>query len=148
MGYSVKAVKSFQGREGYGFECTLYLDGKKIGTVTDTAGGGMVDFYLDKGEEKKLDDFCLTLPKWGSEFGDGKKEYDTDKDIYVTELVNRFEQDKKWKRACKKQTIFIVEGMEKGKFYTQKTPFNELTKASIIKEFKGKKVEFINERYL
>ena len=29
--YTVKNVKNFQGREGDGFECSLYKDGKRIG---------------------------------------------------------------------------------------------------------------------
>ena len=48
--YTVKNVKSFQGLEGQGFECSLYKDGKKIGTCTDTASGGEIDYYIDEEE--------------------------------------------------------------------------------------------------
>jgi len=141
--YTVKNVKSFQGREGYGFECSLYRDGKRIGTVTETASGGMVDFYLDKGEEKILDDFCKTLPKWGSEFGD--REYDTDKDIFITNLVNKWEEQKRLKKLCKNKTAFTIDCMKKGECYTINTPYNSITKANLEKEYKGKGLVILNE---
>ena len=151
--YTVKNVKSFRGMEGYGFECSLYKDGKRIGTVTDTADGGMLNFYFnDRSEEKILDDFCKTLPKWGSEYGN--TEYDTDADIFVNNLVNKFEEDKRWKKKCKTKTIVKVtpnDSLKKKEIWEYKRDFQTVTpeiRQNIVKQYPDANVEFINERYL
>lgn len=43
-GYTVKGVKSFRGNEGYGFNATLYKDGKAIAFVYDDANGGCYSY--------------------------------------------------------------------------------------------------------
>ena len=43
--YEVKNVKTFTGREGQGFECTLYRNGKSVAKVVNTADGGEIDIY-------------------------------------------------------------------------------------------------------
>ena len=145
MVYTVKNIKSFQGREGYGFECSFYKDGKRIGTVTDTADGGMIDFYLDKGEKEILDTHCLTLPKWGSEYGD--KEYFTDADIFITGLVSDFEKQKQYRKWCKKDTVTVFRTNEdkKGSYRVKPVPYNELVKTCLEKKCKGKGLIIVNE---
>jgi hypothetical protein len=67
--YSVKNVKNFMGREGYGFNCTLYRNGKKVGTcIDDASGGGMYpvdwDRKVDRKEEQRLlNEHIKSLPK-------------------------------------------------------------------------------------
>ena len=63
MKYTVKNVKSFMGREGYGYSCSLYKDGKNIGTVTDTADGGEADPQFKHLEErvKELRDYVKLI---------------------------------------------------------------------------------------
>ena len=143
--YAVKNVKSFMGREGGGYECSLYKNGKRIGTVTDTAGGGMVDFYLNKGEKEILDAHCLTLPKWGSEFGDGKNEYDTDCDIFLSQLVRKFDEQKQYKKWCKKQTVFSIDGDKDGHFRTINKVFDANVKAHLVKKYPDCGLRIINE---
>ena len=65
-GYTLKTVKNFMGREGYGFSANLYYNGKRIGEVTDTANGsGEIDIYLDmdsRDQHKEVDtDFLERL---------------------------------------------------------------------------------------
>ena len=145
--YTVKNVKDFIGREGHGYECSLYKDGKRIGRVTDTAGGGMVDFYLDKGEKEILDTHCKTLPKWGKEYGDS--EYDTDCDHFVTSLVSAFEANahkmKQYRKWCKNQTVFRVVGDKDGEFRTLSQPYTESIKAHLEKKFVGQGLVIVNE---
>jgi hypothetical protein len=49
MNLTVKNVKTFTGREGIGFNCDLYLDGKQIAQVLNDAGGGMFYYSGVKG---------------------------------------------------------------------------------------------------
>ena len=141
--YKVKNVKSFQGLEGYGYECSLYKDGKKVGTVTDTAGGGMVDFYLDKGEKEILDAHCMTLPKWGSEYGDN--EYDTDCDIFLGSLVEDFDRQKQYRKWCRKSTVFRIDGDKKGNFRTLPHHYTTQMKFQLEVKYKGKGLVIVNE---
>lgn len=53
-GVSLKAIKTFEGCEGTGFSANMYVDGKKIGSVTDSAYGGQMDFFFDSKEGEKL----------------------------------------------------------------------------------------------
>ena len=143
MSYTVKNVKSFQGREGDGFKCSLYLDGKKIGTVIDTADGGMVDFYLDNGEKEKLDAHCLTLPKVKSKyFLNGLT---VDADIFVSELVSKYEVKQKIKRWCKTKTVFRLDDDKEDSYNVLKIPFSDKVKEHILKEYAGKNPIIMNE---
>ena len=44
MAYSVRNVKQFRGREGHGFNATLYRDNVKVALVMDAANGGEYRF--------------------------------------------------------------------------------------------------------
>lgn len=113
--YAVKNVKSFMGHEGYGFNCNLYRDGKKIGFCIDDAGGG--EMYpiewaknVDRKEEQALlDTHIKSLPKVKSEYGDGTMELTIDTGWFVSALVEKFEHDKnvrKVQRQCRGKTLF------------------------------------------
>ena len=91
-----------------------------------------------------MSDFCKTLPKWGSEFESGK-EYNTDKDIFVTDLVNAYEKKKKIKRMCRNKTVFTMNGMKENEYYTIHIPFNDITKAKLEKKYKGRGLVLLNE---
>jgi hypothetical protein len=159
--YAVKAVKSFTGREGYGFECSLYREGKKVGTVTDTASGGQIDFYLNKGEEEILDKHCASLPKeqWSEDSGLTKAQWDEywkggkeiDKDGFVTSLVTKWEERKQFKTICRTKTVVKVvpnNSMEKTQHYTYKIKFDQISvqlREKIIAEYPNATVSFVNE---
>lgn len=113
--YSVKNVKSFQGREGYGFECSLYRDGKKIGTVTDTANGGCYDFYLKGNEDTLLNLYCLQLQAEAIEEDAEQWEKDLyplgrfiDPETLVGRLVSEYENTQRLRRKCRTLTLFTL----------------------------------------
>jgi hypothetical protein len=67
--YSVTGIKSFRGREGYGFNATLHRDGRKVAFVIDEANGGCFryewlgkDVATRQADEQALADYCATLP--------------------------------------------------------------------------------------
>ena len=145
MIYTVKNVKGFQGLEGYGYECSLYKDGKKIGTITDTANGGMADYYLDKGEKEILDKHCETLPKIVDKYiPDGME---VDADMFVGGLVDKYEADKQIKRWCKTQIVYTLKGDEENSYRTIKAVFSPKTKELMEKKFANKGLVILNERY-
>lgn len=145
--YEVKNVKSFMGREGYGYECTLYKDGVRIGTVTDTADGGCADYYLNKGEKELLDTYCKTLPKVdsGLDCGDEDSTIDVDADIFVARLVDEYEKSKEMRGWCRKGTIFRINGMEEGRYRSLKSKFSQQVKEYLEKKYAGQGLVIMNE---
>ena len=80
-------------------------------------GGGGADLYAplenqDRGEfTSSLNDlinYCLTLPKWGSEFG-GEDNMDVTPEILIGNLVNDILDTKKLKKALKAKVLFVNE---------------------------------------
>jgi len=151
--YSVKNVKSFMGHEGMGFNCTLYRNGKRVGTCLDDAGGG--DMYpiswlstVDRKEEQRLLDAHLkTLPKVKSSYGDKKMELTIDEGWFVTELVNNWEKDKevrKIQRQCQTKTLFRQPDMNKGAYYVSNILFSKNVGQNLRKKY-GEDIEIFNE---
>lgn len=141
MEYTVKNVKSFQGMEGYGFSCSLYRKGMKIGTVTDTASGGMIDFYLNEGEKGVLDTYCSTLPVRKIK----EMTIPTDCDIFISGLVEKWEKLKQYTRWCKKQTIFRVDGDKKDEYRVISKFYDDKVKNHLEKKYKDKGLVIVNE---
>lgn len=143
MAYAVKGVKTFRGREGEGYNATLYRDGKKVAFVTDDASGGQLDIDwedihaprttvqvegYEKGkshpvnmtpEEKALHDHCLPLPDRLCSFlgRDGKPVMmRVTPEIFVEDLVNDYILLKDAAKLTKGKVAFL----DKGKIYTIK----------------------------
>lgn len=147
MDYMVKNVKTFMGHDGDpsgGMECTLYLGKKRLGTVVDDSWGGGLQFHIDDNDMEKLNAFCKTLPKWGSEFGEG--EYDTDADIFVDGLVKDFLTAKTMKRKCKGKTLWKTKDQKDGAYWELKIKFTEKIKSDLLAKYPN--IDFFyNEKY-
>ena len=146
--YTVKGIKSFQGMEGYGYECSLYKDGKRIGTVTDVAdGGGMLQCNLKDGEEAALEAYCKTLPKHHFE-ADGKDHtFDVDPCIFVSELVDNFEEEKRHKRLCKTKTVYLLHDSPES-LWSIKRAYTEQVEQQLKDKHGDNLKEIINKRYI
>lgn len=60
--WSVKNVKSWEGHEGLGTQCSVYRNGKKVAIFLDDANGGDADFrWLDTGD---LVDITIMAPDY------------------------------------------------------------------------------------
>jgi len=90
------------------FSANLYLDGKKLGEVVNRGCGGSHEYSFGYGKDHdKMDEWCKSnLPKWGSEFEEGK-EYDTDLEMHLSELVNEFNVNKHMKSLLKRRIVII-----------------------------------------
>ena len=150
--YAVKNVKTFMGREGHGYECSLYKDGKKIGTVTDTANGGEVDFYLNDGEKKNLDVYCAALPLEPCTYDFMRADYPdgvpVSCDALVGRLIDEFDTHKRNKKVCKTKTMVKVVKNGKDVFYTYNAPFSIKLRDFIKKrDYPTTDVVWMNEVY-
>ena len=145
LDYNVKGVKSFRGMEGYGFNATLFRGKVKIAFVIDEANGGCYHYdWFDRAEDKRLRDYCETLPK--------EAVYDmeiaVDPDILVSELVERYENDKKFSRLCKVSTLFRLKGDPEGQYQVyKKVPYNEAMKKHLVEKYGDTVEEILNEKY-
>lgn len=137
MKYTVKNVKSFTGREGYGYSCSLYKDGKRIGTVTDTADGGPADLYLNSRElEQELRDYVDTLPSFKFQDMDIPQSVET----FLDSLIDDFQNAKQLAKLTKDNWVYRFKSKE-GKFISFS---NKLSKAAIEQKFADQIIECLN----
>ena len=150
--YSVKNVKSFQGREGYGFNCNLYRNNRKIGfCMDDASGGGMypIDWAgnIDRQEEQQLLNAHLeTLPPVDSDFGGDPLRID--EGWFVEELVNEAERQKdlrKMRRQCQTKTLFRLDGDNRGAYHILNAPCDEATRRHLQRHYGERVTEIFND---
>ena len=156
--YTINALKSFVGREGYGFNCNLLRNGKKVAFVQDMADGGEIRFdwicpknclpvecehndgtkYTENRnvEEILLRNHISTI----EEYKEGSR---GDMDCFVAGLVDEYENEKKNKAKCKKNIMFRSSD---GHTYSVKGQYNEQNKKTLMARYPDI-VEFINERF-
>lgn len=168
--YSVKAVKTFVGTDGYGYNAALCRNGKKVAFAVQDGGGGPAMVYWEdreaareevkiknyKGEtvpvrvtpeEGLLLRFIGTLPPIPPpEFPD-LGPYDVDIELFVEELVNDFDFERRAKRLCKKKTLFRVVGDKAGEWRTLNIPYSNAVRKELGLRYGGKIEEVINERF-
>ena len=168
--YEVKGVKTFKGMEGAGFSANLYRDGKKVAEVVDSAHGGDFDYqFLDRKEPKvevkvinlsnktysyqgtpeeaKLAEYVSGMT-FVSEF-DGKS-YSKGVDGFMDELINNYENDKRFKRLCKTSIVVKLKSSKEDEFFTFKGKYCPNAKIQIEgwAKKKGEEIiEIVNERY-
>jgi len=151
--YSVKNVKSFQGREGYGFNCTLYRNGKKVGSCIDDASGGEMypiswERNVDaEAEQKLLDEHITTIPKVKT---DRDIELTVNEGWFVTDLVTYFELQRdvrKMAKQCKTKTLFRTPEQNRGSYSIIPSPCDDRMREHIRKKYGDAEIfnDVINE---
>ncbi len=107
----------FASHETNCFEATVWINGKRAFLASNDGHGGS-DYYapLDGQDRAEfhgllndLINHCLTLPKWGSEFG-GEDNMDVTPEILIGNLVNDMLDTKRLKKLLKKKVLFVSEG--------------------------------------
>ena len=125
--YSIKNLKSFMGMEGYGFNVNLYRGKKKVAFVIDEGNGGMINidwllneqpldwndkkacdkWHNDKQEEmERLEKHCATLPILDTSIPNFTLTVDCE--LFISELVNKFEKEKDLIKMMKKDIRLIL----------------------------------------
>lgn len=152
MNYTIKGLKSFIGQEGYGYNVSLYRDGKRVAFIIDDASGGEVDFqWLDWKGGHSLEEMTLLKfleGKMSPPCFEGDTESQMDPSGFVASLIDDYEIDKKLRALCKKNTLIRITGDPEDSYRTIKKPFSPAVRERVIKlvQDSGKEViEFINE---
>jgi hypothetical protein len=172
--YSVKSVKSFMGREGYGFNANLYRGKKKIAFVRDDASGGEVDVDWTCGkppmnrddypteeasqqawaeyhqanqvEKDLLETHLNTLPPAPSSY-EGVEPLTIDEGWFVTDCVSKYEADRdlrKMKKQCSAKTLFRKSDAGYGQYQILNSPCDDSVRARLHRDF-GNDVEIFND---
>jgi hypothetical protein len=170
--YTVRGVTSHKGHEGEPLaQCTICRDGKKVAEYHDGDWGGGGEFfwgderapkvkrtiprYDDKGtieidvtpEEGllwdhvagKTTDICKGLE------GVEPMIRSLNPELFVSDLIDDFLQNRKYRKEAKTHTIFRLQGDVEGNYWTLKRPFNLPTKQWLQNKYGARLVEIINE---
>jgi len=124
---TLKNVKTFIGREGYGLNATIYVDGIKTAFIMDDASGGEPDY--DVFNEEKFDEvkaYCEAQPETPMVIG-GEPIFRDDKPLMVKltldELVdnafNIIQRENFKKKLERKMLNHIMWGIPGGKTYKE-----------------------------
>jgi len=131
----IKKLKTFRGMEGMGYNCEVWIDGKKAGSCTDDAHGGALRFEHDWNKETlaRLDAYATSLPPipFGAELGGGT--YQPDADHVIAKAVDEHDFTKKAKRWIKSGKVVVRDGDE---VFTYKAPLTDALRAKIAKDSK------------
>lgn len=104
MNIELKNIKysNFASEETSCFDATIYIDGKKVGTVENDGQGGSNNYHpFHIGE--MLNAHAKTLPK--IKYGDD--EFDQDADTIINDLLTQHLYAKDLKRAMSKRIMFV-----------------------------------------
>ena len=155
MTYTIKSLKSFIGIEGHGFNVVLCRDSKPVAFVCDDASGGEISFdwydnkeapvvinginylnapysYNGTPEEKIFMEYVSTLTRWCDY---EKKDVVMTGDVFVSNIIEKFEQEKQMKRWCKTKVVFRTPDMKEGEYHTIKGIYDERIKAHIASKY-------------
>jgi hypothetical protein len=106
MKYQVKNLKTFNGRDGGGFEASLYKDGKRIATVFNEGCGGCTYYdFTDRTIEEAVRAELKALAVQNDPSCEGYAEAD---DLYIDHLLDCYENN----RVAKKGILFKVDGLQ------------------------------------
>ena len=115
MKIELKNIKhsEFASQETHCFQATIYLDGKRVGTVENQGHGGC-DFVHPHQVAQQIDDYAKTLPKTVCDFIDpetGKPaEMEQSHETIFGEIVNNWLVAKDLKRAMSKRVLYLKDG--------------------------------------
>lgn len=145
MNITLKNVKiaEFLSEETTAFSATIYLDGKRVGTASNQGHGGPNFYHFDDPQlEGKLEAWAKTLPEVTYQ---GIK-LTMNLDLVIDEIMTKHEENKRFARACKKQTLFLLEGDDEAKGWrTVKAPYGDRVQTFLDGKYGNKVVRILNK---
>jgi hypothetical protein len=124
------------------FSATIYIDGKRAATCGNRGNGGP-NFYdfKDHTLRKSFEDYCKSLPY------EGPYDLKMDAELYISELLMKWEENHQIKKWCKKKTIFRLKGDKKDQWRTYATPYHPDFGKKIRAKHGDQLEEIGNERF-
>lgn len=120
MKIELKGIKHYPSlsEETNCYEASLYVDGKKIGTVSNRGTGGCDSFYGDHAACAAANDWCkANLPTYTFEIGGEHHTNPTDIEMHCASLLEDHIVTKELTAAMKKTALFILSD-ERGLYRT------------------------------
>ena len=170
--YEIKNLKTGPSREwgpNGAVSCTLYRDGKRVAKFFDAGDGGEAEIeWLDR-DKPKVDITIINYMENEYTYKGTPEEkilaehtkdmfYDRESssgnplrmgmDGFIFKLIEAFEEEKQYKRWCKKQTCFRLKGDEEGSWRTIGVSFNlPWVKPHLVAKYGDQIEEILNERF-
>jgi pyruvate/2-oxoglutarate dehydrogenase complex dihydrolipoamide dehydrogenase (E3) component len=129
--FTIKNVKTWSTDDGGGYQFSLYVDGKKFAIVTNDGWGGTVN--VDCIFKSQLESLVQYVSQFKVEY-EGQT-FDKTLDIFMDELLNEYEMNKKLQRAKKKGIAFKLLTDSKDVFRTLNVLDMEKAKAYLDAKF-------------
>ena len=172
MSYTIKNVKKFRGMEGTGFNLNLLRDGKKVAFVMDEGCGAEPCFeWVDEAKPKvdvpwlNFQQEPISILRCSPEeaalyeslrgqtikmdnFRGGTITMAVDPEMFVGDLFEKYENDKRFARLCKTKTLFRLKGDKEGEWRAltvHGVSFNKAAKDKIISKYGDQVEEILNE---
>lgn len=133
MKIELKAIQysEFASEETSCYQANLYVNGKKIGTVSNAGKGGCDSFYGDQTAYKEADEWCkANLPKWTLD-GVSDEPHDTDLEHHCSDLLTTWLYTRDLKRAMRGKILFKLDD---GALYQVKHRTDTATAAAQVQE--------------
>jgi hypothetical protein len=121
------------------FAATVYIDGKKAGTVSNDGHGGC-NRYEPWSMQKKLDEHAKTLPPWKSSVDDTMNPQDAD--ILIGDLLDAHMLLKELRSALRTRVLSLRKD-KPGVFQTKKLKPDEMARA--LKAYREKPPEYVKQ---
>ena len=155
--FTIKNIKTFNGRDGNGFECSIYRNNKRVGTAYNDANGGenVIDLLTDgpKGEpfETRMartkilrDEFQTFTAKFCEERALEVDTYWRCEDRWLDASVDDAAELKIIKRHCKTKTIFRTNEDAKGEWRSLNFKWSDPRAAQYLAEKYGTDIVIAN----
>lgn len=135
--YHLKKIKTFNGREGGGYEAEIYLGKKKVAHALNEGNGGCDFFhFINKEDEQPFVEFCkrwyqtsaakAEFEKLTAHYGTDAGDYGTSyaMEAWVSDFLDARETEKTLKRWSKTKTPFRLVGDDPGNWRTVNAPIS------------------------
>lgn len=142
-------IAKFLSEETLAFTATIYVDGKKVGEVSNDGHGGPNRYHFDAFDGKKGYEIEQELQAWANTQPPNKEFpfLKVDLDMIVARLMDKEEESKQLRRWCKKETLFMLEGDAEGQWRTVKAPYSDRVQAFLDNKYGSKVVRIANKEF-
>lgn len=156
-GYAMAKIKTFRGMDGQGLNATLTRGGKAVALLLDEGCGGMMHFdWLDRSRGESSEEAMFlafieeTVPPDPEDKGSSLdprtlKQFAAEQ--WVNAEVDRIENDKRFRRACKTKTLFQVGEKIGGDEFLVIKGVGPHLREILEKKYAGKKVRVLNDEF-